>query len=66
MKERLNATYADLDVKNGQVHRVVVADLQVVEQVENLISEAGKIDGLVLCSGKGLTLPFQFSSRDKF
>ena len=65
-EERLNATYADLDVKNGQVHRVVVADLQVVEQVENLISEAGKIDGLVLCSGKGLTLPFQFSSRDKF
>ena len=39
--------------------------MQVVEQVENLISEAGKIDGLVLCSGKGLTLPFQFSSRDK-
>lgn len=34
--------------------------------MENLISEAGKIDGLVLCSGKGLTLPFQFSSRDKF
>ena len=65
-EERLNATFADLDVKNGQAHKVVVADLQVVEQVENLISEAGKIDGLVLCSGKGLTLPFQFSSRDKF
>ena len=65
-EERLNETFVHLDVKNGQVHKVVIADLREVEQLENLIFESGEIDGLVLSSGKGLTLPFQFSSRDKF
>jgi len=65
-EERLNAAFAGLDVESGQVHKVVIADLREAEQVETLITETGKIDGLVLCSGKGLTLPFQFSSRDRF
>lgn len=65
-EERLNETFVHLDVKNGQVHKAVIADLREVEQLENLIFESGEIDGLVLSSGKGLTLPFQFSSRDKF
>lgn len=65
-EERLNATLAALDVESGQKHKAVIADLLVAEQMEKLIVESGKIDGLVLCSGKGLTLPFQFSSRDKF
>lgn len=53
-------------MESGQKHKAVIADLLVAEQMEKLIVESGKIDGLVLCSGKGLTLPFQFSSRDKF
>lgn len=65
-EERLNATLAALDVESGQKHKAVIADLLVAEQMEKLIVESGKIDGLVLCSEKGLTLPFQFSSRDKF
>lgn len=65
-EERLNETFAHLDVRNEQVHKIVIADLRVAEHLENLIVESGEIDGLVLCSGKGLTLPFQFSSRDKF
>lgn len=65
-EERLNETFGQLDVKDGQVHKIVIADLCEAEQLENLIVESGKIDGLVLCSGKGLTLPFQFSGRDKF
>lgn len=65
-EERLRATFDDLVIESDQKHKIVIADLQVTEQVENLIAETGKIDGLVLCSGKGLRLPFQFSSRDKF
>lgn len=65
-EERLNVTLESLDTTEGQTHKAIIADLLVTEHVENLLLEAGKIDGLVLCSGKGLTLPFQFSTRDKF
>lgn len=65
-EDRLNATFSDLDRSEGQKHYLVIADLLVEEQLNNLVSQIDKIDGLVLSSGKGLTLPFQFSTRDKF
>lgn len=63
---RLTETMEALDVSYGQKHKLVVADLLMAEHVEILIEIASKVDGLVLCSGRGLTLPFQFSTREKF
>ena len=65
-EDRLNATFSELDRSEEQKHKLVIADLSVEEQLNNLASQIEKIDGLVLSSGKGLTLPFQFSTRDKF
>ena len=47
-------------------HSILCADLLEQEQVENLIASVPILDGVVLCSGKGLTLPMQFATRDKF
>lgn len=50
----------------GEGHTVVPADLTNQEQLETLVSSIPPVDGVVLCSGKGLTLPMQFATRDKF
>ncbi|MGN1229322.1 MAG: SDR family NAD(P)-dependent oxidoreductase [Prevotella sp.] len=47
-------------------HTVVPADLTNQGQLETLVSSIPPVDGVVLCSGKGLTLPMQFATRDKF
>jgi len=65
-EERLRETLSSLDTQSRQKHRSVVADLTDGEQLGGLVAEAGQIDGLVLCSGMGLTLPFAFSTREKF
>lgn len=65
-EERLNSTFSILDRSVGCMHNIIIADLLVEEDLNALVSRVGKIDGLVLSSGIGLTLPFQFSTRDKF
>lgn len=62
---RLRETFDVLE-DNGGDHKMVIADLLKEEDIDRLIQEAGKIDGVVLCSGKGLTLPVQFATREKF
>lgn len=37
-----------------------------MEEMNGLLSKIVKIDGLVLCAGRGVTLPYQFASREKF
>lgn len=64
-EERLNETFNSLDGDSDN-HRIIVADLLVPEQLETIISQVPSLDGVVLCSGKGLTLPMQFATRDKF
>ena len=63
--ERLQETVSSLDggIEN---HKSIISDLLKSEDVEKLVSELDFLDGVVLCAGKGLTLPFQFASRDKF
>ena len=61
--ERLRET---LSLMEGDGHTILCADLLEQEQVENLIASVPILDGVVLCSGKGLTLPMQFATRDKF
>lgn len=61
--ERLQQTFDQLD---GEGHLQVVADLTVNDDVKRLVDGCVELNGLVLCSGKGLTLPFPFCTNDKY
>lgn len=63
-KERLQETYDEMLPNDG--HQQIYADLVTEEDIVKLLNSVPKLDGLVLCAGKGLTLPLQFASRDKF
>lgn len=62
---RLKETFDVLN-QNAGIHKQVIADLLKEEDVNLLLNEVGKVDGVVLCAGKGLTLPVQFCTREKF
>lgn len=62
-EERLNETYKCLE---GEGHCQIIAELTKSEDVENLVSKVGKLNGVVLCAGKGLTLPLLYSTPEKF
>ena len=62
---RLQQTFDELEA-NEKGHKQIIADLLNQQDVERLVSEVGSVDGLVLCAGKGLTLPVQFCTREKF
>ena len=60
--ERLDETLAMLD---GEGHTAITADLTCAEDLDRLVAEAPELDGLALCSGIGMMLPVQFSTRKK-
>lgn len=60
--DRLDETLGMLE---GSGHKSIVADLNLPEDRENLVNECLPLDGLVLCSGRGLMLPFAFSTTKK-
>lgn len=62
-RERLEETISNL---YGNDHQVFEGDLLQNDVLDNLISVVPQLDGVVLSAGKGLTLPFQFASREKF
>lgn len=62
-QERLNETFESLV---GSSHQQIIADLTVQSDIEKLVSEVDKIDGLVLCQGRSRSLPVLFSTREKF
>lgn len=62
---RLQETFKALEAES-RIHKQVLADLLKEEDVNHLLEEVGKVDGVVLCAGKGLTLPVQFCTREKF
>jgi len=61
--ERLQETFSQLE---GEGHSWMTADLTKEDEIVSLVDKIDKINGLVLCAGKGLTLPVLFSTRDKF
>ena len=61
--ERLQETFTQLE---GEGHSQIIAELTSPEDVANLVDQSPELDGLVLCAGKGLTLPFAFCSREKY
>lgn len=63
-EERLHQTYNSLLPNN--LHQYICTDLTTKEGIESLISIMPHLDGVVLCAGKGLTLPLQFATREKF
>ena len=61
-ESRLRETYSNLD---GCDHRMISADLTSSENLELLISNIDSLDGVILCAGKGMMVPVQFSTRAK-
>ena len=62
-KERLNETLSQMD---GDGHILFEGDFLEAEVIERLVDEVPVLDGVVLSAGKGLTVPFMFSTKEKF
>lgn len=61
--ERLQQTFNQLE---GEGHAQIIAELTNDVDLKRLVEECTELNGVVLCAGKGLTLPFQFCTREKF
>lgn len=61
--DRLNETTQSLD---GEGHKSVLCELTSQEKIEEMVAELPLLDGVVLCAGKGCTLPVLFSTREKY
>lgn len=62
-EERLNEVMCELA---GDNHSYIVADLVNTDSLNSLVNNAPLLDGLVLCAGQGLMLPFPYCSREKY
>ena len=62
--ERLEMTFMELDRSYGQEHLQIIADLTNADNLKDIVAGMSYLDGVVLCSGKGLHLPVQFSSKE--
>lgn len=62
-EERLQETFGRLD---GEGHAQIIAELTEPADVKRLVDVCPELNGLVLCAGRGMTLPFLFSSQEKF
>ena len=62
-EERLKETFDSLE---GDEHMQFLAELTSQSQVESLVSQLPTLHGVVLCAGKGMTLPFPFCTREKY
>lgn len=63
---RLQETFDLLEGHGEREHKQIIADITEENQLDSLMSQVPTLDGLVLCAGKGLTLPIQFATREKF
>lgn len=50
----------------GEGHNFICADITIEDQLMRLVDAISTIDGVVMCAGKGMMLPVQFSTREKF
>ena len=62
-QERLDSVLSQLD---GDGHEYFNGDLTEASIIESLVNRIDKINGVVLSAGRGMTLPFQFATREKF
>ena len=63
---RLQETFDQLEGHEEREHKQIIADITDESQLNTLLAEVPILQGLVLCAGKGLTLPIQFATREKF
>lgn len=63
---RLQETFDLLQGQEEREHKQIIADITNESQLDALLSGVPTLQGLVLCAGKGLTLPIQFATREKF
>ena len=63
-EQRLQETLDGMPNKGK--HNSIVADITTEDGLEHIINSVNQLDGVVLCAGKGLTLPLQFATREKF
>lgn len=63
---RLQETFDQLEGHGEREHKQIIADITDENQLSTLLTEVPTLQGLVLCAGKGLTLPIQFATREKF
>lgn len=63
-EERLNESMSLLSPNDENCS--IVADQTDNEAVSKLVEELPAVDGVVMCAGKGLTLPVQFCDREHF
>ncbi len=61
--DALQESYEQLEGKNNIS---IIADLCSEEDVKRLVDEVQPLDGVVLCAGQAMTLPFSFSTTEKF
>lgn len=61
-RERLEEVHSLL-IGNG--HQCFIGDLTQNTSIEELVSRVEQLDGCVFSAGRGLTLPFQFATREK-
>ncbi|MEQ3220466.1 SDR family NAD(P)-dependent oxidoreductase [Butyricimonas virosa] len=61
-EERLQKTMSRL---HGRGHRCISAELTDEASLDDLVGQLGVLDGVVLCAGKAMTLPFQFNTNEK-
>lgn len=62
-EERLKDTFSQLE---GDGHAMIIAELTSPDDLTKIVDSIEKLEGLVLCAGKGMTMPFPFSTREKF
>lgn len=62
---RLAKTISAMPAENGP-HEAISVELTDSNAVLDMVDGLPALDGLVLCAGKGLTLPVQFCDRERF
>lgn len=62
-EERLQETLSRME---GEGHQSIVCEMTSQEELEKLVSSVPTLQGVVLCAGRGLSLPILFSTREKF
>lgn len=62
-EERLMETLSQME---GEGHQMILAEMTCQEDLERLVGSFENLNGVVLCAGKGMRLPFPFSTREKF
>ena len=60
--ERLQETMNQLE---GEGHQQIIAELTDAEQLTQLVEGCPNLQGVALCAGRPMTLPFQFCTREK-